>query len=190
MAPQPPPTHTATRRAARCTRPEVTARERNSALHESSPSAATAHARSHRRNGPLHPDRSAAVASHSSRREPCRGLQMPTSVRSNRTSACRRQHHLGQSPDLTSHAGFASPPLRRPGPRCRRHGAGLKLARLKRCVLVHANHRLPRAFQASAHTAASRGSRRSPALPTSRSSPAFRPAAASARWPHPLPLRS
>lgn len=49
MAPQPPPTHTAKTRAARCTRPEVTTRERNSAPHESPPSAAPAHARSHRR---------------------------------------------------------------------------------------------------------------------------------------------
>src|ERR1700709_2067173 len=42
---QPPPTHTTKGPTARSTRPEITARERNPAPHESSPSTARAHAR-------------------------------------------------------------------------------------------------------------------------------------------------
>ena len=166
MAPQPPPTHTTKRRTARWTRsPEVAARERNSAPQESSASTAPSHARSHRRH--VHCARIGAQLSRGTHRS----VDVAAGFRCRRRfgrigrCACRRQHHLGHL-SLTSHAVFAIPPLRRPGPRCRLHGDGLKLARLQRRVLVQPNRRVPCAFQASAPIAAWRGSRRCQALPT------------------------
>ena len=170
--------------------PEVTARERNAAHHESSLSTAPAHARSCRRNNPCAPgpERSCRIALVAA--ECSRGSRCGDRFGSNRTT-CLPQ----STPPMTIafsdiHAVIATPAAASPGAALRLHEAGLKRARIQRRELVHPNRLLPRAFQASAHTAAWRGSRRYPVLPTLRSSLAFRPAAASVRRPHPLPLRS